>query len=206
MKKILFLFAAVFAMLLTACNGCKPEPPVNPEEDAVVIKTNNPEEIIQIVNPIIAKKYPTYVFYEMSGTVKKEDGNYGFDHNTVQFAYGCTVKPATVLATIANDTLKIAEIDEPWLEDVYLTPFVPVSLDMAVKKIEEKIDFIADGSFGVLRHQLYLVSEATIEPQWIIGPASNCHAVGVYSLRVDASMEPIKESGLKSELEAKKAK
>ena len=205
MRKILFLFVAAFAMLLAACNGCKPEP-VEPVEDAVVIKTNNPEEIIQIVNPIIAKKYPTYVFYEVSGTVKKENGNYGLDHNTIQFAYGCTVKPATVIATIENDTLKIAEFDEPWLEDVYLTPFFPTTLDMAVKTIEGKIDFVADGAFAVLRHQLYLISEATIEPQWIIGPASSCHTVGVYSLRVDASMEPIKVSGLKSKVEAENAK
>ena len=199
------MFAAAFAMLLTSCNGCKPEP-VEPTEDAVVIKTDNPEEMIQIVNPIIAKKYPTYVFYEMSGTVKKEDGNYGFDHNTVQFAYGCTVKPATVLATIENDTLKIAEFDEPWLEDVFMTPFVPVSLDQAIKAIEGKVDFIADGKPGCLRHQLFYVSEATIEGEWLIGTASQTHSCGVYSLRVDASMEPIKESGLKSELEAKKAK
>ena len=205
MKKILFLFAAAFAMLLTACNGCKPEP-VEPTEDAVVIKTDNPEKMIQIVNPIIAKKYPTYVFYEMSGTVKKDSTVYGLNHNTVKFAYGCTVKPTTVIATIINDTLRIVEFDEPWLEDVYMTPFVPLSLDLACKTIGEKLDFIPDGQPAVLRHQLYLISEATIEPQWIVGNFSSCHTCGIYSLRVDASMEPIKESGLKSELEAKKAK
>jgi hypothetical protein len=87
-----------------------------------------------------------------------------------------------------------------------MTPFVPVSLDQAIKAIEGKVDFIADGKPGCLRHQLFYVSEATIEGEWLIGTASQTHSCGVYSLRVDASMDPIKESGLKSELEAKKAK
>lgn len=203
MKKILFLFAAAFAMLLTACNGCKPEPPVNPDEDALVIKTDVLEEIIPQVRVYVAKNYPAFEFYELSFVVKTlPENKIGVDHNSVQFAFGNPFKMECLVGAILNDTVKIVKYEEPWLEDRYMTPYVPMDLDYAFKLLQEKIDIAPEGVLGVLRFQLF---PKISSPQYLFGTIADCHSVNIYTGVVDELDDAGKvanvKAGLKSELE-----
>ncbi len=151
MKKILFFVMAAFAMLVTSCQSCGSEQEQKKDE-AVIIKTDNWEAIIAKIWPVVNAQYPEYAFYEASGSLKKLDsGNWGVDRNTFRAAYGCPFKNASVLAYVENDTLKLMQVDEPWLEDVYMTPFVPCDLDLAIKTLQKVVDLEPEGLPAVLR-------------------------------------------------------
>lgn len=151
MKKILFFVMAAFAMLVTSCQSCGSEQEQKKDE-AVIIKTDNWEAIIAKIWPVVNAQYPEYAFYEAFGSLKKLDnGNWGVDHNTFRAAYGCPFKNASVLAYVENDTMKLMQVDEPWLEDVYMTPFVPCDLDLAIKTLQKVVDLEPEGMPAVLR-------------------------------------------------------
>ena len=188
MKKILFFVMAAFAMLVTSCQSCGSEQEQKKDE-AVIIKTDNWEAIIAKIWPVVNAQYPEYAFYEASGSLKKLDnGNWGVDHNTFRVAYGCPFKNASVLAYVENDTLKLMQVDEPWLEDVYMTPFVPCDLDLAIKTLQKVVDLEPEGMPAVLRHQLF---PGIVEPEYLVGSVSSCHSVNVYSMKVDVPLKGI---------------
>lgn len=182
MKKILFLFVAAFAMLFTSCQGCGNTEPEQKGDEVIIIKSDNWNEIIAKVIPAVNANYPEYAFYEASGTVKKLDDQWGIDHNTFQAAFGNPFRVASVLAYVQNDTLKFYQVDEPWCEDVYMTPFVPCDLDLAIQTLQKTIDIAPEGRPAVLRFQLF---PNIIEPEWLVGSIAECHSVNVYSLTVD---------------------
>lgn len=186
MKKILFLFVAAFAMLFTSCQGCGNTEPEQ-KDNAIVITSDNWDDIIAKVWPAVNANYPDYAFYEAEGKAKKLDDQWGIDHNTFRAAFGNPFKIASVLAYIENDTLKFYQVDEPWCEDVYTTPFVPCNLDLAIKTLQKTIDIAPEGSPCVIRHQLFPDER---EPRWFIGTIAECHTVNVYSLIVD---QPLKD-------------
>lgn len=182
MKKIFLFVVAAFAMLFTSCQNCGNTPEPEQKDDAVVITSDDWKDIIAKVIPAVNANYPEYAFYEASGTVKKLDDQWGIDHNTFQAAFGNPFRVASVLAYVQNDTLKFYQVDEPWCEDVYTTPFTPCDLDLAIKTLQKTIDIAPEGSPAVLRFQLY---PGIIEPQVIVGTIAECHTVNVYSLTVD---------------------
>ena len=139
MKKLLFVFMAACAMMFTACQSCSEQPE---KKDAVVIATDDWNEIIEKSVIAIQTAYPEYSFYEASGNLKMlADSTWGIDRSTFQIAFGKINDNATVLGHIINDTLNLEQIDEPWLEDVHTTPFIGMDLDYAVKAIEAKLGF-----------------------------------------------------------------
>lgn len=186
MKKLALFFAALFmSMLFVSCSQCSSEPEQK-ADDATVIKTDNFEEIIGIVIPIVNQKYPTYSFYEAGGTIKMNDSVVGIDRNTFRLALGCMTKNASVVCTIKNDTLVFQEYDEPWLEDIHMTPYVPVTLAQAIEEIQKHVDLAPEGLPAVLRHQLY---PGEAEPRWFIGTWSTCHTVNVYTFGFDVPLK-----------------
>ena len=198
MKKVLFLACAAFALLMSACTGCNQTP--EQKDDAVVIKTDNFEENVAKITFIVNEKYPTYCFYEAHGTLKIDTaGQATVDRTTLEVAFGCMLKNATVLATVVNDTLQLQEIDSPWLEDWHMTPFVPTSLQDAVEAIQKEIDIELNNQPVVLRHQL---APNIYEPQFIIGSFMGCHSITVFSHKIDIpatngnTAAALKESGL----------
>ena len=182
MKKILFLFVAAFAMLFTSCQGCGNTEPEQKGDEAIIINSDNLDDIIAKVWPAVNANYPDYAFYEIEGTLKKLDDQWGVDHNSFRMAFGNPFKVASVLAYIENDTLKFYQVDEPWCEDVYTTPFLPCDLDTAIKTLQKTIDIFPEGKPFSIRHQLY---PGICEPQILVGTISECHSVNVYSLTVD---------------------
>ena len=189
MKKLTMFFAAIFCMslLFVSCNSCKNEP--EQKDKAIVITTDDFEEIIKVVVPAVNAQYPEYAFYEASGDLKKLGDKWGVDKNTFRAAFGCPTKIASVLAYVENDTLKFYQVDEPWLEDVYMSPYVPTDLNYGLEAIQKKVDVaFKDGDPVVLRHQLF---PGCYEPELLVGTISTCHSVNVYSLIVD---QPLKDS------------
>lgn len=200
MKNLTFFAAALFMLLLTSCNGCNNNP-VKPTDDAVVIKTENFEEMVSTIVEAVNAKYPKYGFYEAHGILNiAEDGTVTVPHDGFKVAFGNTQEIGTVLAIIVNDTLRLAEIKQPWLEDWHTTPFVPMTLAEAVETIQGQIDVVLNGQPVVLRHQL---APNIFEPQFIIGNWENCHSVETYSRKVDVPCTAgeqtiaLKQSGLK---------
>jgi len=199
MKRVLFIACAAFALLMSACTGCNQTP--EQKDDAVVIKTDNFEDNVAKIVFTVNKKYPTYGFYEAHGTLNIDStGKATVDRKTLEVAFGCLVKNSTVLATVVNDTLKLQEIDSPWLEDWHMSAFVPTTLQDAVEEIQKQIDIELNGQPVVLRHQL---APNIFEPQFIIGSFLGCHSITVFSHKIDvpatngndAAAIALKESG-----------
>ena len=190
MKKILFIFMSAFAMLLTACQSCGTQPEPEQKDTAVVIASDDWNVLIEKSVIAIHAAYPEYEFYEASGNLKKinlENTTWGVDRNTFQIVFGKVNDNATVIGTIKNDTLKLEQVDEPWLEDVHTTPFVALDLDYAIKKIQEAIDVeFEEGTVAVFRFQLFY---SIFEPEYLIGNWETCHSIKAYSGKVD---EPLK--------------
>ena len=181
---------AAFAMLFTACQSCGTQPEPEQKDTAVVIASDDWTDLVEKSAIAIHAAYPEYEFYEASGNLKKinlENTTWGVDRNTFQIVFGKVNDNATVIGTIKNDTLKLEQVDEPWLEDVHTTPFVSLDLDYAIKKIQEAVDIeFKEGSPAVLRFQLY---PNINEPEFLIGHISDCHSIKVFSGKVD---EPLK--------------
>ena len=190
MKKILFFFMTAIAMLFTACQSCGTQPAPEQKDTAVVIASDDWNVLIEKSVIAIQATYPEYTFYEASGNLKKinlQDVTWGVDRNTFQIVFGKINGNATVIGTIKNDTLKLEQVDEPWLEDVHTTPFVALDLDYAIKKIQEAIDVeFEEGTPAVFRFQLFY---SIYEPEYLIGDWRTCHSIKAYSGKVD---EPLK--------------
>ena len=191
MKKILFIFVAAFTMLFTACQSCGTQPEPEQKDDAVVIASDNWDDLIEKSVIAIQGAYPEYTFYEASGNLKKlEDGKWGVDRNTFRIAFGKINGNATVIGTVKKDTLRLIQVDEPWLEDVHTTPFVPYSLNDAIEAIQAKVDVeFTEGEPAVLRFQLF---PGIYEPELLIGSWSACHSLKVYSGGVDIPLKTMK--------------
>ena len=190
MKKLTFLFAFAIAMILTACNGCKnaaPEQQEPAKAEAIVVNTNDFSELVAIANLEILKNYPQGVFYEASALLAGNENGVvdgTVDRNTFRSVYGDPyVGMCTYMAVVENDTLKLAKIDEPWLEDIVTCAFVPLTVPEAIEIIQSKVDIaFTPKTPVVLRHQLY---PGEAEERFFFGSAYDCHTVNVHSLKVD---------------------
>ena len=191
MKKILFIFMAAFTMLFTACQSCGTQPEPEQKDDAVVIASDNWDDLIEKSLIAIHANYPEYEFYEASGNVKKIDKDgitWGVDRNTFQIVFGKINGNATVIGTVKNDTLNLFQVDEPWLEDVHMTPYVPVDLNSAIEVIQKNADFEPEGCIMVLRYQLW---PGEAEPRWFAGSAFDCLTVGANTMKFN---EPLSDT------------
>ena len=185
MRKIAILFAAfLMTMGLFSCQKCSKEADT---KDALVVTTDDFEEIIKSIIPYVNKNYPEFAFYEAYGIIKQDSaGDFSVDRNTFHAAFGCPTDIKSLFVTVENDTAKFQVFNEPWLEDIYMTPFIPLSMNEAVKTIQKKIDIAPEGLPIVLRHQLY---PGEAEPRWFIGTISDCHTVNVYTMEIDAPLK-----------------
>lgn len=182
---------AAFALLLTSCNSCGPKDEPEQKSDAVVITSDDWDDLIEKSVIGIQTAYPEYTFYEASGNLKKlPDGKWGVDRSTFHIAFGKINGIGTVTGVVKNDTLVLAQFDEPWLEDVHMTPFVGYSLNDAIEKIQSEIDIaFQEGECAVLRHQLF---PGIYEPEYLIGSWSSCHSCRAFSGEVDVPIKDLK--------------
>ena len=162
------------------------------EQRQAINPTDNFTELVWKINEQVMADYPTVGFYEAFANLAEYDSaNYGvIDPTTMVVVYGDTEYPRTVQVTVdTNWIVNYTVVDEPWMEDIYTTPYIPMQLEDALDLIENEIGIVyGAGSIVVLRHQLYY-KEA--EPRWFIGPLSALHTVNVYTGTVDAELDGV---------------
>jgi hypothetical protein len=153
----MFLTAAVFAVSFVACSGCGGD---EKEKDIVLPKTSDFNELVLSIDKVVSEKYPTYKFYEAEARFNKVDSlaNIGLvEPSSMKIAYDCVEKGSTVIATVDSAfVLKLEVVDEPWCEDLYMTPYIPMNLTdaVAILKSEKELHVKSDMPL-CLRHQLY---------------------------------------------------
>jgi len=142
------------------------------------------------INEEVLKKYPTAAFYEAQGYLIptnnvgcKVDGT--VNEKTFKSVYTLRGdKPLTIFGTLNEDgTVKIEEIYDIWMEDVIMTPYVPLSAEYAIELLCKKYgnDVVGEGPI-VLRHQLFYGEP---EPRYFFGTFMDTHTVNVYTERID---------------------
>ena len=175
--------AAVLAISFAACDGKK-------NNGTQVPETTDFNVLVIAINEHVAKDYPGYEFYEAYARLNNVDtlaAKGEIDPTTLTVAYGCTYKVGSLQVTVDslfNNTYHV--VDEPWLEDYFMTPFVPMDLKFACELLQNNIDIVfTPGMPVVLRHQLWY-KEA--EPRYFIGTIATCHTVNVYTGEIDQKL------------------
>lgn len=144
-------------------------------------------EALEKANFAVLEKHPHLGFYEANAMLLDSDEN-GVD-GTVSLdsfkAIYTNMENGTYVATINHSgEVNIEFIDEPWLEDIIMSPYVPMDVEFALKLLAEA-GMPFDGGPLVLRHQLY-PEEA--EPRYFFGPAMSCNTVGVYTGKINVPL------------------
>ena len=209
MKKIIMFFAAAIMMAFLACSGCSEDK----DKPATVAETNDFDELYLSINKIIAEKYPAYALYEVEANFSDDDSlaNQGvINPMSMKVVYGFTEGNKTLMATVDSAfNVNIEIINSPWLEDMYMTPYQPMTLKYAVEILQNELGVHIKAGLPVcFRHQLWFKEP---EPRYFLGTAISCHTVNVYTAEVDQPLaEPteefLKEHGLDSEAVGKLGK
>ena len=198
MKK-LFIFLALIVVAALSVSSCKEHNNAEQQHktrkvDTIFVNMNNTnwEVFIGSLMPSLRRALPNYEFYESSGKLTvNEDDTFGVDPKTLKFVFQ---NPKTMHCAICFVTdsgyIKIEKYDEPWMEDVYMSPYVPMGLNQAIEIITHQVDckFFPGESF-VLRHQMY---SGEVEPRMFVGDMNNLHSVSIFSREVD---KPLNSSG-----------
>lgn len=74
---------------------------------------------------------------------------------------------STAIGTFDEEgKVNIKVVKEPWLEDIYMTPYISLKADEAIKMITEKLGIDALGE---------------AEPRYFIGTLRKLHTINVYT-------------------------
>jgi len=147
-------------------------------------------EALLRINEAVLKKYSNAAFYEAQGflvEVENENGKtVDGTIDTAQFrvVYNLMEQNKTVIGSFNEvGKVKFEVINEPWLEDIVTTPYVPMTaedaIDFLVKKYGDNV--VGEGPI-TLRHQLY---PGEAEPRYFIGTLADLHTVNVYTGKID---------------------
>lgn len=142
------------------------------------------------INLAVLTKYPSAQFYEAQGFLvpsngfNEVDGTIETSTFLVAYNYIDRGKQKTIIGTLKNDlTPKVEVVNDIWVEDTITTPYVPMDIEDAIERIEDKIDEKLTAGPVTLRHQLY---PGEAEPRYFIGSIYNLHSIKVYTGEVDA--------------------
>ena len=195
MKKSIF-FSLIVTIMFGLCSltSCKCDKAETPERQAIN-PTNSFDELVWKINEQVMADYPTVGFYEAFSYLAEYDStNYGvIDPFKTMVVYGDTEGMRTVMASVdSNWMVQYEVVEEPWLEDMFTTPYVPMQLELALELIQKEVDVIYEpGTIVVLRHQLYYMEP---EPRYFIGPIAFLHTVNVYTGEVDAQLAGVTDA------------
>ena len=190
MKKILFIALSFGIVLFSACD------PKKGDAAKTVEPTNEFSTLVHEINAEVAKNYPSYAFYEASAKLSNVDSlaQKGFiEPETMMLAYGNVEGMSSLIVTVDSTfKLNFNEVAEPWLEDMFMTPYVPMTLDLAIQILQSEIDIaMQPGAPVVLRHQLWYCEP---EPRFFIGSITSLNTVNVYTGEINQPLNhPTKE-------------
>ena len=144
-------------------------------------------EALSIINAEVMKQHPLLGFYEAQGhliqTDNGIDGTIDVDHFKAIYT---DMKGNTYIGTIKEEKVNIEIIEEPWLEDIIMTPYISMDIEEAIKFVTKALGehSIKPGPV-TLRHQLY---PGEGEPRYFFGTFNNCNTVNVYTGKVNAPL------------------
>jgi uncharacterized ParB-like nuclease family protein len=195
MRKITWWVIALMITMVgfASCNSCGK----TDEPDKVEASTDF-NVLVRGVNKFAMAKYPTFAFYEAYANLSKDDSlaQLGqIDPSTLTVVYGATSDEITGTVMVTLDSLfnvKMNYVDDPWCEDMFTTPFVPLDLTEALNMLSDSLGYkMRAGTPVVLRHQLFYKEP---EPRYFIGSIVKCHTVNVYTGTIDQPLaQPTQE-------------
>lgn len=190
MKKLSYLFIALLCALFVGCSSCQSDNNKQ-ENDSVpvnsALKFNN---ALYKINLEVLKKYPSAQFYEAQGFLVPKDGNESEVDGTIDakqfkvaYNYVDADRQKTIIGTFNDDlTVNVKLINDIWCEDIVMTPYVPMSVEDAIKMLNEKLDEQIGSGSVTLRHQLF---PGEAEPRYFFGGLNNLHTINVYTGKID---------------------
>lgn len=148
-------------------------------------------EALLKINLAVLTEYPSAQFYEAQGyLIPTEnigcnvDGTIDTAHFKVAYNYFENRRQKTIIGTFNDDlTVNVKVVDDIWVEDIIMTPYVPITCDQAIEILCQKYGNDAVGEGPVtLRHQLF---PGESEPRYFFGSINAVHTVNVYTGRID---------------------
>lgn len=149
-------------------------------------------EALLLINAEVMKQHPEVGFYEAQGFLVATDSVDGpyvdgtIDVDKFKAVY-TNMNNGTYIGTIKDGKVNIEFVNEPWLEDIIMTPYVPTDIEFAIKLITDKLGKHAVGAGPVtLRHQLF---PGEAEPRYFFGTIANCKTVNVYTGKINEPLQ-----------------
>ena len=147
-------------------------------------------EALLKINLAVLEKYPSAQFYEAQGHLVasdnigcKVDGTIDPAHFRVAYNY-FDKHQKTIMGSFNEDgSVNIQVINDIWVEDIIMTPYVALTCDQAIELLCEKYGTAAVLPGPVtLRHQLF---PGEAEPRYFFGSLGKIHTVNVYTGKID---------------------
>lgn len=166
----------VAAVLLTSCS-CSSKKSVSK------IQSSDFNELLMFADSNVVYDYPGFVFYEASAKLSKVDSlakNGVIDQSTFMAVYECFYGDQKTLEVTFDSVgnINYQVIDDVWVEDMVMTPYVPMDLYQAINLLEKDGIAVGAGQPVVLRHQLWFQEP---EPRYFFGGVYDCNTVNVYT-------------------------
>ena len=125
-------------------------------------------ETLEAVNVAVMSMYPEARFYEAQGILDEVDGKIQRTVSQMTIAFFLPMNK-TLVVNVTEDTREFKIVNSPWLEDRFMTPYVPATLEEAIARMESA-NYILSSNHVVLRHPL---SPHYTRPAYLIGDTKN---------------------------------
>ena len=185
MNRILLILVSAVVLASCSCSSKK---------SARNIKSNDFNELVMFADSNVMSDYRGFAFYEASASLSNIDSlakKGVIDQSSFMAVYDDLYAVRTLQATFDSlGNISYQVIDSPWLEDMIMTPYVPLYLDQAIELLAKNNIEVYAGQPVVLRHQLWFNEP---EPRYFIGSVSDCNTVNVYTNTINQQLaEPTK--------------
>lgn len=125
-------------------------------------------DVLEKIHISTMSMYPQARFYEAQGILDEADGEIKDTVSKMTIIYWLPGNKTLAIEVSENkESFKI--INEPWLEDRFMTPYVPANLEEAIERMKSA-NYILTSHNVVLRHPL---SPHYTRPAYLIGDTKN---------------------------------
>lgn len=122
-------------------------------------------ETLEAVNVAVMSMYPEARFYEAQGILDEVDGKIVTTVSQMTIVYFLPMSKSLMVNVDSDKNMEFKVVDVPWLEDRFMTPYVPATLEEAIARMESA-NYVLSSNHVVLRHPL---SPNYTRPVYIIG-------------------------------------
>lgn len=125
-------------------------------------------DILEKIYVATMSMYPEARFYEAQGILDEVDGEIQSTVSQMTIAFFLPMNK-TLVVNVTEDTREFKIVNSPWLEDRFMTPYVPATLEEAIERMKSA-NYILSSNHVVLRHPL---SPHYTRPAYLIGDTKN---------------------------------